>query len=48
MPTPLSTPSVYVFDDQWLFCLFAMATLKFKNMEFLNDKSSKTTEAVGL
>ena len=38
---------IYMFDDQWPFCLFAMATLNFKK-EFLNDNSSKTTKAVGL
>ena len=38
---------VYMFDDQWLFCLVAMATLKFFKKSFLND-TSKTTEAVRL
>ena len=40
--------SVYVFDDQWPFCLVAMATLNLKKKNFLNDNFSKTTEAVGL
>ena len=35
---------VYVFDDQWPFCL---VPLNFKKENFLNDNSSKTTEAVG-
>ena len=37
-----------MFDDQWPFCLVAMATLNFKKKIFLNDNSSKTTEVVGL
>ena len=36
-----------MFDDQWPFCLVAMATLNFKKRNFLNDYS-KTTEALGL
>ena len=39
---------VFVFYDQWPFCLVAMATLNFTKGFFLNDTSSKTTEAVGL
>ena len=39
---------VYVFYDQWPFCLVALATLNLKKRNFLNDISSKTTEAVGL
>ena len=39
---------VYVFDDQWLFCLVAMATLNLEKVFFLNDNSFKTTEAVWL
>ena len=40
---------VYVFDDQWLFCLVAMAILNLKKKRnLLNDNSSKTAEAVGL
>ena len=39
---------VCVFDDQWSICLVAMATLNLKKRNFLNDNSSKTTEAVGL
>ena len=37
-----------MFDDQWPFCLVATATLNFKKRFFLNNNSSKTTEAVGL
>ena len=36
---------VYVFYDQWPFCLVAMATLNFKKRNFFND-NFKTTEAV--
>ena len=39
---------VYVFDDQWLFCLVAITTFYLKKKDFFNNKSSKTTEAVGL
>ena len=35
---------VYVFYDQWPFCLVAIATLNEKK----NDNSSKTTESLGL
>ena len=38
---------VHVFYDQQPFCLAAMATLSFKK-DFLNDVSSKITEAVWL
>ena len=35
---------IYVFYDQWRFCLIAMATLNLNTkMIFLNDNSSKTT-----
>ena len=40
---------VHVFYDQWPFCLVAMATLNLKKkVLFLNDISSKITEAVWL
>ena len=40
---------VHVFDDQWLFCLVAMATLNLKKKGFfLNNNSSKMTEVVEL
>ena len=39
---------VYVFHDQWPFCLVAIATLNLKKEFFFNDHFSKTTEAVGL
>ena len=40
--------TVFVSDDQYLFCLFAIATLYLKKGFFLHDNSSQTTEAVGL
>ena len=37
---------LYVFYDQWPFCVVAMATFNFEKRIFLNDNSFKTTEAV--
>ena len=37
-----------MFVDQRRFCLVAMATLNLRKRNFLNNNSSKTTEAVGL
>ena len=40
---------VYVFHDQWPFCLVFMAILNLKKKkDFFNDFFSKATEAVGL
>ena len=38
---------VYVFDDQWPFCLVSMATFNFEKGLFSND-NFKTTEALWL
>ena len=37
-----------MFYDQWPFCLIAMATLKLEKKGIFFNKSSETSEAVGL
>ena len=38
----------YLYHNKWPFCLVVMTTLNLKKNIFLNDNSSKTTEAVWL
>ena len=43
----MSVCPIYIFYDQWLFCLVAMAILDLKKKRnFLNDISFKTNQAV--